>query len=141
MPQVIPLIHAAATWAMVGLIWFVQVVHYPLFTRVGDAGYATYQSAHQQRTTLVVGPLMLIEAACAAWIVIARPITISSALAWGGLMLLVCIWLSTGLLQVPCHNLLARGFDARIHQRLVRSNWIRTLAWSARGVIALLMLK
>lgn len=141
LPSILLPVHAAATWAMVGLIWFVQVVHYPLFARVGDAGYATYQSTHQRLTTLVVGPLMLVEAACAAWIVIARPITISPTLAWTGLALLVLIWLSTVCLQVPCHNRLARGFDARFHRRLVRTNWIRTLAWSARGVIALFMLR
>ncbi len=30
--------HLLATSAMVGLIWFVQVVHYPLFAVVGSAG-------------------------------------------------------------------------------------------------------
>ena len=32
------LLHAAATLFMTGLIWFVQVVHYPLFARVGEDG-------------------------------------------------------------------------------------------------------
>lgn len=140
MPQIVLLVHAAATWAMVGLIWFVQVVHYPLLAGVGAAGYARYQAAHQRLTTLVVGPLMLMEAACAAWIVVSRPDAVTPALAWSGLALLGLIWLSTTLLQVPCHSQLAGGFDVGIHRRLVTTNWLRTLAWTLRGVLALMML-
>ena len=36
---------------------------------------------------------------------------------------------STALLQVPCHTILAQGFDAGAHARLVRTNWIRTCCW------------
>ena len=50
-------LHAASTLSMVGLIWFVQVVHYPLFARV-EQGFIAYEQIHQQRTTWVVAPLM-----------------------------------------------------------------------------------
>ena len=56
---------------------------------------------------------------------------------WMGLFLLLVIWLSTALLQVPCHNRLVNGFDPKIHHRLVKTNWIRTVAWSLRAIIAL----
>lgn len=62
------LAHAAATWAMVGLIWFVQVVHYPLFAAVDAAESPVYARLHQRRTTWVVGPPMLVERATATWI-------------------------------------------------------------------------
>ena len=38
-------IHLFATAGMVGLIWFVQVVHYPLFSRVGAVGFADVDEA------------------------------------------------------------------------------------------------
>lgn len=38
---------------------------------------------------------------------------------------------STALLQVPCHSILAKGFDATAHERLVNTNWIRTICWWA----------
>lgn len=130
--------HAFATLAMVGLIWFVQIVHYPLFSKVGTEGYTDYQRAHMSRTSLVVGPLMLIEAACVATILLAgwssRPLAVT-----GALLLALC-WLSTFFLQVPRHESLARAFDPAAAASLVSSNWIRTLAWTFRGVIALLML-
>jgi hypothetical protein len=54
--------------------------------------------------------------------------------------LVVVIWFSTFLLQVPCHTRLSQGFDAQIHAQLVSTNWIRTLAWSARAVVAMGMI-
>ena len=32
------------------------------------------------------------------------------------------------------------AFDAQAHARLVDTNWIRTVCWTARGVIALWMI-
>ncbi len=32
------ILHAGATLYMAGVIWFVQIVHYPLFSRVGQPG-------------------------------------------------------------------------------------------------------
>ena len=63
------ILQVLATSFMTGLIWFVQVVHYPLKASVGSATFATYQARHVERTGWVVGPPMLIEAATAAWLV------------------------------------------------------------------------
>ena len=63
------LCHAAATLFMVGLIWFVQRVHYPLLSGVGSREFATYEQAHVGRTFPVVGPPMVLEAATAAALV------------------------------------------------------------------------
>ena len=131
------LTHAAATWFMTGLIWCIQVVHYPLFARVGAAGYRDYQLAHQSLISLVVGPAMLIEAAATALLLATR----SDAVTITGAALLAVVWLSTAFLQVPLHHALATGFDADAHSRLVSTNWIRTLAWSARGALALYLLR
>lgn len=122
---------------MVVLIWFVQIVHYPLFRGVGEAGSAGYALEHQRRTTRVVGPAMLVEAGTAAWRVLRPPPGVRSTLPlWVGAGLLAVVWLSTALLQVPAHRALSEGFDPAAGARLVRTNWLRTLAWSARGVLA-----
>jgi hypothetical protein len=134
------LIHAASTWAMTGLIWFVQVVHYPLFDRVGLEGFARYELAHSSRTTMVVAPLMLVELTCAAWLVLARPASVPAPAAWLGATLVALIWLSTFALQVPQHTVLSSGFDARAHGLLVATNWIRTIAWTLRAALALWMI-
>jgi hypothetical protein len=129
-------VHAAATWAMVGLVWFVQVVHYVLFPAIGPDRFARYETLHTRRTTLVVGPLMAVEAAAA----VGLAILVGTAMAWIGLGLLAVVWASTAFLQVPCHGRLERGFDAATVRRLVATNWVRTAGWTARGLLAAAML-
>ena len=128
-------VHLAATLAMAGLIWFVQVVHYPLFAGVGADGFRPYAAEHGRRTTWVVAAPMLAELATGLLLAWRRPAWVGAGAAWGGLALLAVVWASTGLLQVPRHAELARGWDARAHRRLVRTNWIRTAAWTARGAL------
>jgi uncharacterized membrane protein len=131
-------VNLAATLYMTGLIWFVQVVHYPLFARVGAAQFGTYERMHQQYTGYVVVPGMLLELATAVFLAVyARPAHMTATVAWVALGLLVVAWLSTFLLQVPQHQLLADGFNAASHERLVGSNWVRTAAWSGRACLLL----
>ena len=85
------LANLAATFVMVGIIWFVQIVHYPLFARVGTTGFPAYSAAHSRLTGLVVGPPMLAEAATAVALVLGPPPGVSSWLAVSGLVLLAVI--------------------------------------------------
>jgi hypothetical protein len=132
--------NAASTFFMAGLIWFVQVVHYPLFAAVGNSEFPAYSRLHQSLTTFVVGPPMLVEALTAGMLVVARPAGVSAWLAWTGFALVIVIWASTALLQIPAHGRLASGFDASTAATLVSGNWIRTVAWSARAAIVAAML-
>ncbi|MDJ0868604.1 MAG: hypothetical protein QNK03_21020 [Myxococcota bacterium] len=131
------LLNLAATFYMVGLVWFVQRVHYPLFARVGAGDFAAYQDGHLARTGPVVGPAMLLEAGTAVALLAFPPAALAPLVAWLGLGLLLVIWLSTALLQVPRHRDLVTGFDADAHRRLVVTNWVRTVAWSLRGLLLL----
>ena len=127
------------TLAMFGLIWFVQVVHYPLFLRVSGPGFRDYSSQHATRTTWVVAPLMFAElgSACCLLIPAWRMRAISHAQAWAGFILVAVIWLSTALLQVPLHNRLQSAFSMHDARRLVATNWVRTIAWSVRAALVL----
>lgn len=134
------LVHASATWFMVGLIWFVQVVHYPLFASVGTEHFADYEVRHARFTTFVVGPTMLVELVCSLLLVIVDLAPLGASLPWTSLALLIVIWLSTFFIQKPAHEKLATGFDLDVHAKLVSSNWLRALAWSIRGILSIWML-
>mgnify|MGYP000403217986 CR=1 FL=1 len=138
--MVLFLTHAAATLAMVGVILVVQLVHYPLFRHVGRESYDTYQAEHMRRITWIVAPLMTIELITAIGLAWAPPLAVPSWMAWTGLGLVLFIWATTGLVQVPLHSRLTEGFDATTHRRLVRTNWVRTVAWMVRGGLVLWML-
>lgn len=131
--RLLPPAHAAATLFMTGVIWFVQVVHYPLFVRVGAAAFVAYEREHARRTGWIVGPAMVLELLLAVALVASR----GGGPAWLGLALLGVIWASTALVQVPLHNRLMAGPDAGLQRRLVLTNWVRTAAWTARAWLAL----
>lgn len=137
--MVLLILQLFSTLAMFGLIWFVQVVHYPLFLHVGEPGFRDYAGLHATRTTYVVAPLTLLELGSAGLLLAPalRMPCLSMVEAWVGAVLLVVIWLSTALLQVPLHNRLQRAFLLQDVRRLVATNWVRTAAWSLRAALVL----
>lgn len=137
---VILLAHLASTSSMAGLIWFVQRVHYPLFAHVGDSKFVSYESQHQSRTATVVGPIMAIEGLTTLAIFFTMRDLVGTSLPLVGGVLLAIALGSTIAVSVPAHTQLSRGFDGVALARLVSTNWIRTLAWTARTVVAALMM-
>jgi|YNPBryunderm2012_1023409.scaffolds.fasta_scaffold02980_10 hypothetical protein len=136
------LLNFVATLFMTGVIWYVQIVHYPLFSRVGLASFREYEALHTNLTTAVVLVPMLVELITALYLCYERPSAVSALEAFVGAAMLGVIWLSTMFIQVPKHTLLSTGFDEKVHQALVTTNWIRTILWSLRSVLLTwLMLK
>jgi hypothetical protein len=105
--------------------------------RVGVGDFAEFHRQHSRRISAIVVAPMLVELVTPLLLVIVVPAGVPRALPSLGLGLLAVVWLSTFAAQVPQHARLARGFDPDAHRILVRSNWLRTVAWSLRGVVAL----
>jgi hypothetical protein len=129
-----------ATALMTGIIWFVQVVHYPLFLRIPSEGFVAYEEAHTSRTTWIVAPLMLVELGSALalffpWTGDHLPPVAIDPLHLAALALLALIWASTFFIQVPLHGILSARADTEIMRRLVATNWIRTIFWTVRLVL------
>ena len=131
------LLHLGSTLFLTGLIWTIQIVHYPLLAHTGRVEFVRYEHLHCERISWLVGPFMTLEALSAALLLRWQPYGLPSWPFWTGAALLLVVWVSTALVQVPCHNTLAAGFDAPAHRRLVRSNWIRTAAWTLRASLFL----
>ncbi|MBS2040456.1 hypothetical protein JST97_36045 [bacterium] len=128
-------LHLVATLLMLGLIWTVQLVHYPLLARVGPEYFVDYELEHCARISWLVGPWMGTELATAVLIALRNP----QPLAWLSLLSVLTIWVITGLEFGPLHSRLCQRFDASDHARLVRLNWWRTFLWSLRLPIVLAM--
>jgi uncharacterized membrane protein len=127
------LLNLASTLFMTGLIWFVQIVHYPLFNSIGAERFAAYEARHSNLTTFVVIVPMFIELITSIALLWQRPEFIATWQLWLGLLLVLVIWFSTAFLQVPQHNILSQGFNETAYNLLVSSNWLRTFAWTARS--------
>jgi hypothetical protein len=104
-------------------------------SEVGEQAFVAYEQGHVARITPVVAPAMLLEASSAAALVFAEPALIASPPFVVASALLGVIWASTFAVQVPLHTRLSERFDAAAHARLVRTNWLRTLAWTMRGLL------
>ena len=132
-------IHTAATMFMVGLIWTIHYVHYPLFALVGESTYVSFQAEHVER----IGKLLFVP-----WLT--EGITLLGVLALaflggrkafrvpavinGAAMAVVLV--ISGFWSAPAHAKLADGFDKSIHDQLMTANLIRTLAWTVCGACA-----
>lgn len=130
------LVQLFATLYMTGLIWFVQLVHYPMFANVPAESFVEYERIHQIRTTWAVSP-MLVETITAVMMIWYRPVGVSDSTVWIGLALVILLVGSTALFFGPQHGRLAAGFDATLHRQLVDWNWLRTFAWTARSLLLL----
>ena len=125
------LAHFASTLTMTGVILVVQVVHYPLFARVGAAAFVAYHRAHAARITWLVLPLMGTE--------------VGSGLALAGLspcrLWWACVGLSTatfaltGLWAVRLHRQLSAGWRADAQRRLQICNGLRALVWCGHSAL------
>lgn len=126
------LVHLAATCALAGLIWIVQLAIYPLFDGVGREAFPAFHRRYVRGISWVVAPVMGAEVLTAALLLAAgerAPLFLLSV------ALIATIWLVTFLVEVPRHRRLAAGFDPATHRELVRANWWRTLAWTARAAL------
>jgi len=117
------------------------VVHYPLFARTDTSHSPDYPDENQRRTAPVVIPPMLVEAATAIAIAVSPPPAIGRPAALVGLAMVAALWLSTLLVQMPLHGRLKHdGHAPATVAALVKTNWLRTILWSARALLAIWML-
>ena len=131
--MVLLLAHLISTWFMTGLIWLVQIVHYPLFTFVDKSNYTSFQNAHMLRIGMLVIPVMSIEL-ITGLLLIYWPNKHSTFFIWNA-VLLVLIWILTFGVFTFIHGSLRRGYDGILIRKLVLFNWIRTGLWSFRSVL------
>ncbi|MDJ0975119.1 MAG: hypothetical protein QNJ98_11710 [Planctomycetota bacterium] len=130
------LLQLFAAAAMTGLIWMVQLVQYPGFAHVPERGFRQVHQHHTAKITLVVFPLMVTELLVAMYLLAEPPAGTPAGFPWIGAALVGVVWLSTAFVQVPLHGKLAERRDLAAAARLVKTNWIRTAAWSLRSVLA-----
>lgn len=125
---------------MFGVIWMVQVVHYPLMRFVAQPQFARFETAHRIRISWVVGPLMLVEGICVLAFLFAPPPGMPWWLPWAGAGAEAVAIGTTVFVSAPLHERLNAHFDSANLDRLIATNWIRTAAWTARAGLAIAML-
>ena len=125
--------HLICSAIMVGVIWVIQLLHYPSFHFINDQKYIEFQHFHMQRISFIVVPVMLIELASALLLAYFFESSLTIIL----LALVLGIWAITFIFFTNMHQKLTDGYDHSIVDRLVQINWARTALWSLRLIILL----
>ncbi len=126
------IVHCACVFYMTGVIWLVQLVHYPLMRFVPVDQFVEFHAQHSSLITFVVGPVMLAQ--------LATCLFLPGKWLWLCGFLSLAVFAATFFVSVPFHNSLTNGFNADVHQALVRTNWIRTALWSAHSLVLIAFL-
>jgi hypothetical protein len=127
-----------SSFALCGLIWTIQLVHYPFFNFIEPSRFDRSMAFHQKRISTLVIPLMVAELVTSAMLVLYCDSNFILHLA--GLIAVLLIWLITFLFMVPLHKRLTEGYSPEIVQMLTRSNWARTLLWSLKSLLGISLL-
>jgi hypothetical protein len=134
------LANAVSTFFMLGLTWFVQVVHYPLFPLVGRDQFPGYHERHSKLTAWVVLPPMTVELGSSVLLAVEPP-SGESGLAIAGAVLAASVWLLTALAAAPAHGRIGRtGLDDASLRSLLAISWVRTVVWTGHAVVVGLLL-
>lgn len=134
------LLSAASAAFMAGVIWVIQLVHYPLFSFADMARFAEFHAQHSARITLIVMPAMLLELGSSLALVAATEDPLERRAALLGVGLVGIAWATTAFASVPAHGRLSGGFDAAAHRALVTTNVLRTVAWTAHAALKFALL-
>tara|TARA_B100001778_G_C18414602_1_gene550494 strand:- start:281 stop:667 length:387 start_codon:yes stop_codon:yes gene_type:complete len=122
-----------ASSIMVGVIWVIQLVHYPSFNYIEKQRYSNFQSFHMTRISYVVIPVMLIELLTLVLLIYSMD-QINIELVLSGIILLL-IWVITAIFFSGAHQKLTLGYDKSVVGNLIQMNWSRTLLWTFRLIL------
>jgi len=138
--ELILILHIIFASFMAGVLWYVQIVAYPLYKKVPGERFVAYELTRTRHTMGLVAPVMIFEMLTSITLVIMRKKILWEWLPWVGLGILLVGWGSTLFSQVPTHLRLRRGWNLKLIHKLIRTNWLRTMTWSARALVAALLL-
>jgi hypothetical protein len=120
---------------MFTLIWLVQLLIYPSFRHLSTDEFIGWHTTHGRRIGFVVVPLMIGQLGVAT-VQVAQELSLAHL---AGMVLVLVAWTATFTLSVPCHRRLGRvGKEPATIERLIRTNWIRTAAWTGTFLFSLL---
>lgn len=120
---------------MTGVIWVIQLVHYPSFFFVSDYWFADFHHFHTRSIILIVGPAMAVELGTAISLSFFYFSQLPLAFNIAQCVLVLLTWAITGLRFVPLHDQLGIKNEPETIDKLVANNWSRTVGWTARSIV------
>lgn len=121
-------------FGIVIVVWLAQVIMYPSLAHIERDAFVSWHRKYTRRIAFFVIPLLCGQAIVVGIMLYydASLLTVLSA------ALIFACWASTSGLSVPCHVQLQRaGKDLQVIRKLVWTNLIRTVLWTAVFLIGI----
>ena len=127
--------HFFLTFFMTGIIWLIQLIHYPSFSFIDKNMYSTFQAFHMNRISFLVGPIMFLELFSGFYLLFFYS---ESNFFVINFILNILILTMTIIVFGTIHRKLIEGFKFSLFAKLISMNWIRTILWSMKSIFIFL---
>ncbi len=142
------IIHVLVCIMVTAIMWYLQVVHFPMLRFIGTDRYELYYHELKMKNTLLFFPLFSLEIFTSIALLLSftmvsdfNPAVQNQFFLVGfSLILLFILHLVNFQLIRPLLSSLHTDVDEKKHKRLLRLQWIRTLGWTSRFIMLLSMI-
>ena len=124
---------------LTGLIWVIQVVHYPLFLRIEPDEFRAYEQSHQKRISMIVAPVMIVDIILSLLLVFTNYMENAQAYIIVAFALNLAVFASTLFIFSPIHQKLGNQYDNALIKKLISLNLMRTAMWTARTILLMVL--
>jgi len=130
----IDLIRILVDFGLVVLIWMVQLIVYPSFSRYSVQNLIPWHKIYTQRLAVIVIPLMFTQVFAVAY----QLYKSQELYTYLSALLVVLVWIATFAKFVPLHNNIAKETKVNVAVgQLTQGNWMRTAIWTVLFLISL----
>ena len=125
------LIHFSTSLFMSGVIWIIQLVHYPSFRYISEVSFEDFCKFHVRSISFIVMPIMVTELATSLFLLYLN----FNMYLFINVVINFLIWISTFFLSVPLHEKLSSGYEIHTIDKLIATNWFRTILWNLKSLL------
>jgi len=139
METIFLLFNLTSTLLIAGVLWFVQLVHYPLFNEIPAKNMVNYGYYHIQKISGIINLLFIVDFTTIVFLLLLVNSDLSATLMIINIAIFGFIVILTRITFLPIHQKLSKNPNSFLISKLINLNWIRTLVWSLKVVFMLII--
>ena len=132
--------HLLLCIGVTAILWFMQIVHYPLLPYVDAGKWTQFSEKRRMFTTMVIYPLMAFEALTGIALILIATQSKTYGLLATSIVLLIALLIYTLAYLNPQFKKINSPDDVANQQRFLKLHWVRTIGWTIRVMLFVLIL-
>ena len=122
------------------IFWFMQIVHYPLLPYVDADKWAEFSEKRRMFTITVIYPLMAFETLTGVTLILMASQSKTYGLLAASIIILIALLVYTVTYLNPQFKRINAPNDETNQQRFLKLHWVRTIGWTIRLLLFVLIL-